>query len=245
MKKIRISDNILLYQGDCYEIIPFLPKHKITLIHTDPPYDYIGRLGETSPNVGNFMTKIGYKKSQEKLTDDVKQGFNFNSIFQFQELLAFEANFQFWCNKRQVFNYLSIANEKGWNWQDICLYRNNALPNVRGKYQDKDYCLHLWKGRSLTGQYKNKRTDYHWSIGRKKEWNHPCLKPTEPIVNLLEVGSNEGDIVLDPFMGSGTTGEACFLTNRLFIGIEKNPEYFDMAVKRLSELKKSLFEEIR
>lgn len=241
MKKVKIADKALLYQGDCYDIIPSFPSHKITLIHTDPPYDYTGRLGEASPNVGSFMTNLGYKKSQEKLIDDVKKGFDFNTIFTFQRLLKVEANFQFWCNKRQIFRYLEIAMKQKWNWQDICLYRNNALPNVRGKYQDKDYCLHLWKGRPLTGQYKNKKTDYHWNIGGKKEWNHPCLKPTEPILNLLEVGSNENDIVFDPFMGSGSTGEACILTNRLFIGIEKNPEYFDMAVQRLEKISKGLF----
>ena len=61
-----------------------------------------------------------------------------------------------------------MAKNNQWNWQDICLYRNNALPNVRGKYQDKDYCVHLWKGRTLTGTYHQKVTDYHYTIGGKK-----------------------------------------------------------------------------
>ena len=53
---------------------------------------------------------------------------------------------------------------------------------------------------------------------------------------MLKVGSDEGDVVLDMFMGSGTTGEACLKTNRKFIGIEKNDLYFEMAVKRIGKV---------
>ena len=116
------------------------------------------------------------------------------------------------------------------------LYRNNALPNVRGKYQDKDYLVHIWKGRTLTGTYHQKVTDYHWNIGGKKEYNHPALKPVEPICNLIEIGSDAEDVVFDPFMGSGSTAEACIKTHRKFIGIEMNPLYFEMAVERVRKL---------
>ena len=57
----------------------------------------------------------------------------------------------------------------------------------------------------------------------------------EPREHLIKVGSDEGDVVLDMFMGSGTTGEACMRVGRKFIGIEKNPDYFDMAVERLNK----------
>ena len=73
---------------------------------------------------------------------------------------------------------------------------------------------------------------YNWW---KKEWEHPALKPLEPILNLLETGSNQNDVVLDPFMGSGTTGVACIRKNRKFIGIELQPKYFKMACKRIGE----------
>lgn len=129
-----------------------------------------------------------------------------------------------------------MAKSNKWNWQDIMLYRNNALPNVRGKYQDKDYLVHLWKGRTLTGTYHQKVTDYHWNIGGKKEYNHPALKPIEPIINLIQIGSDENDVILDPFMGTGVTAEAYIKTNRKFIGIEINEEYFNMALDRIKKL---------
>ena len=56
-------------------------------------------------------------------------------------------------------------------------------------------------------------------------------------MNMIPIGSDENDVVLDPYMGSGTTGEACLRTKRKFIGIEKkNKEYFEMACKRLEKI---------
>ena len=52
---------------------------------------------------------------------------------------------------------------------------------------------------------------------------------------MIPIGSDEGDVVLDPYMGSGTTGVACMKTNRQFIGIEKNETFFDMAVERITK----------
>ena len=52
---------------------------------------------------------------------------------------------------------------------------------------------------------------------------------------MIPIGSDENDVVLDPYMGSGTTGVACIKTNRQFIGIEKNEEFFNMAVERITK----------
>jgi site-specific DNA-methyltransferase (adenine-specific) len=70
----------------------------------------------------------------------------------------------------------------------------------------------------------------------KNEYNvkHPTVKPVELMEYLLNLTTNEGDIVLDPFMGSGTTGVACVNLGRRFIGIEKEPEYFAISEKRIA-----------
>ena len=62
---------------------------------------------------------------------------------------------------------------------------------------------------------------------------HPSQKPKKLMVDLIEHYTNKGDTILDPFMGSGTTGVACVQTNRNFIGIEIKPEYYDIAEKRI------------
>ena len=227
MKKV-IIENCVLYRGNCEEVIKEIEDNSVTLIHTDPPY-----IIHSDDNMGEMMEKKARKSYDKLIQANISDGFNIDLLFPEFKRVCKTINYQIWCSKKQFIDYLIMAKENKWNWQDICLYRNNALPNVRGKYQDKDYCVHLWKGRTLTGTYNQKKTDYHWNIGGNKEWNHPALKPLEPIENMIPIGSDENDIVLDPFMGSGTSGVACIKTNRKFIGIEQNETYFNMAVERL------------
>ena len=117
---------------------------------------------------------------------------------------------------------------------------SSVIDNIKNYFVTPEYNKNaleaMWKGRKITGEYKDRVTDYHWNIGGKKEWNHPALKPIEPTIHMLKVGSDEGDVVLDMFMGSGTTGDACLKTNRKFIGIEKNDLFFEMAVKRIGKV---------
>lgn len=227
--EIFMLGNCTLYYGDCAEVMKEeIEDNTITLIHTDPPY-----VIHSDDNMGAMMEKKARKSYDKLIKADISDGFNLDIMIPEFMRVCKAINWQIWCSKKQFIDYLILAKANKWNWQDVCLYRNNALPNVRGKYQDKDYCVHLWKGRTLTGTYHQKRTDYHYTIGGVKEWNHPALKPLEPIENMIPIGSDEGDIVLDPYMGSGTTGVACIKTNRKFIGIEKNREFFDMACERI------------
>lgn len=69
----------------------------------------------------------------------------------------------------------------------------------------------------------------------KTEYNHPCPVPVKLMERIILLTTNEGDTVVDPFMGSGTTGIACMNTNRKFIGFEIDTEYYDMAQERLLE----------
>lgn len=231
MRKIEIGE-CTLYHGDCYEILKQIEDKSVTLAHSDPPY-----VIHSGAQKSEWYERIGVNKQQASLDGaDISSGFDMETVFNELRRICVTPNYQLWCSKKQFPELLNYAISMGYSWQDIMLYRNNALPNLNGKYQDKDYCIHMWKGRKITGGYNDKVTDYHWNIGGKKEWNHPALKPVEPTMHMINVGSDAGDVVLDMFMGSGTTGEACIKTGRKFIGIEKSDEYFDMAVKRLESV---------
>ena len=69
--------------------------------------------------------------------------------------------------------------------------------------------------------------------GDKKKYNHPTIKPVDILQNLIINSSKEGEVVFDPFMGSGSTGVACKKTNRDFVGIEIDKNYYDIAVERI------------
>ena len=85
------------------------------------------------------------------------------------------------------------------------------------------------------GEFSTKRT-YYVTLTNKKEkklYGHPTVKPLEIVRNLVLNSSNKGELVLDPFMGSGTTGVACKELGRNFIGIELDKEYYEIAKKRI------------
>ena len=88
--------------------------------------------------------------------------------------------------------------------------------------------FNLWEG----GKFKSNILKY------KKDYNgyHPTQKPILLLEDLIKTFSNENDLVVDLTMGSGSTGVACLNTNRKFIGIEKDPEYFKIAEKRINEI---------
>ena len=224
----EIIGNCTLYHGDCYDVMREIETDSVALIHSDPPYDMHSE--KAKQNERNSLLIINAWKNVADA--GIVDGFDY-SIFKEWERVLKVPNYQLWCSKKQFADYLIMAIQNGWTWQDIMLYRNNPIPSTNGKFLDKDYCIMMWKGRKLTGDYCDKATDYHWNIGGKKEWNHPTMKPLEPTEHLIKVGSDEGDLVLDPFMGSGTTGEACINTNRRFIGVELSDKFFDMACERL------------
>lgn len=229
MEKIEIG-NCILYHGDCYDVLKEIETNSITLIHSDPPY-----MMHSETSKQNEKNTVLVRDFWNKVQDaDIIDGFDYSIFTEWDRVLKCP-NYQLWCSKKQFVDYLNMAIANDWTWQDIMLYRNNPIPAINGKFLDKDYCIMMWKGRKLTGTFNDKHTDYHWNIGGKKEWNHPTMKPVKPCEHLIRVGSDENDIVLDPFMGSGTTGEACIRQNRKFIGIEKNDEFFKMACRRIQK----------
>ena len=77
-----------------------------------------------------------------------------------------------------------------------------------------------------------------WILPKKNQNNHPTVKPIALMEYLVKLVSREGQVVLDPFMGSGTTGMACKKLDREFIGIEMMPEYMEIAKRRIGGVKK-------
>lgn len=93
------------------------------------------------------------------------------------------------------------------------------------------------KGVKVYGSFDTKRTWYATPLNQsdKKKYGHPTVKPLSILENLVMNSSQEGKVVLDCFMGSGSTGVACLNTNRNFIGIELDEGYFNIAQNRLEE----------
>ena len=124
-----------------------------------------------------------------------------------------------------------------------CLHLN------RGMSASTEFCLiycksdknWIFNAKEIKKYNNGKQLRNCWDIPRsmKKEERlpHPTQKKIETQLILVNMLSNKGDLVLDPFMGSGTTAEACISLDRNYIGFEKNKIYYDMSQKRLENLK--------
>lgn len=125
---------------------------------------------------------------------------------------------------------------------DILVWnKTNAMPLFNNKYMtDKEYCLYFRKGGYCNPQcYEDAKTVFYLPINSKdkKKWIHPTIKPLSIIRTLIRNSSKEGDLVLDCFLGSGTTAVASILEKRNYIGIELNKKYYDISIQRINEIK--------
>lgn len=219
---------IKLINGDAYEETKKIPEKSIDLIIIDPPYN-ISKDG----GGGAFGSQ---RRSYHKEIEQMKEGIT-NDILDTLCKLQPNIYIYIWCNKNQLSPYLNYFESKGCFIDVLVWCKTNPVPTCNNKYlSDIEYCiLAREKGTKIGGTYETKHKWYVSSTNKedKKKYKHPTIKPLNIIKNLILNSSNEGDTILDCFMGSGTTGVACKELNRSFIGIEINKKYFEIAKERI------------
>ena len=218
-------------QGDCLNLLKQLPDKSIDLVVTDPPY-VIGNKG------GGLYTQED--KQYVKQLEGIKDGFSTEVLDELCRVMK-NINIYLWCSQKQLFPLIEYFVEgKKCNFNLITWHKTNPIPACGNKYlTDTEYCLFFReKGVKIYGEFSTKFTYYITPLNQKdkKLYNHPTIKPLDIIQNLVVNSSLEGDIVLDPFLGSGTTAVACVNTGRHYIGFELDPQYYDIACKRLDEV---------
>lgn len=218
---------INLINGDCYEKLKEIPDKSIDLIVIDPPYLI------TTTGGGIYKQK---DKGYVKQLDLIKDGIDESVLEDLCRVLK-KINIYIWCSKKQIYSLLRFFKAKKCNYDLLVWHKSNPLPACNNKYlTDTEYLLFFREtGVKIFGSFKTKFTYYITTLNTKdkKLWQHPTIKPLEIIKNLIINSSNEGDTVLDCFMGSGTTGVACKQLNRNFIGIEIDEKYYNIAKERI------------
>ena len=146
-------------------------------------------------------------------------------------------NIYIFCSKEQIPQMLDFFLPKKVNWQIILWHKTNPIPTCGNSYMpDTEYCLFFReKGVFVGGSPKTKATYYVTPTNKedKQKYRHPTPKPLQIIKNLIINSSKEGDLVLDPYVGSGTTAVAAKELNRHYIGIDKEEKYCNTAKERL------------
>lgn len=255
-KKQQI-DGVKLYNGDCYDVIKGLSDNSVDLVIIDPPYEFIDTTGagtfgnkrgvqglwrdyhDDYAKVYRENTEIGKRKKRNlNEMQTICRGFDLGIFDECCRVMK-KINIYVWCSKSQISKILNYFESKGCFIDILTWHKSNPIPTCNGTYlNDTEYLIFAReKGVKVYGTYKTKFKYYVTPLNQKdkKLYGHPTIKPLFIIENLIVNSSQENDVVLDCFMGSGTTGVACKNTNRKFIGIEISDEYFATAEKRIYE----------
>lgn len=208
-----------LYNQDCLEVMKDMQDNSVDLIVTDPPYKVTSRgsSGGTGGMLKDDINKKGmvFKHNNIKFNEWLPECFR---------VLKDGSHAYFMTNNKNLASMLSEVELAGFKvFKTLIWVKNTAITNMY--YMDNhEYILFCRKGKAK--KINNCGTKSVLNFDNPKNKKHPTEKPVLLMQTLIENSSNEGDIVLDPFMGSGSTGVACILKSRYFIGIEQDLEYF-------------------
>ena len=215
---------IKLLQGDCMELMNNIPNESIDLVLTDIPYNVVNR-------ENNGLRKLD-KENADILTFDL-----INFLEQLYDKT--KSTIIIFCGKEQVSIIHSFFNNKqkkgmGTVRQLIWEKSNPSPMNGQHIYLSGVENAIWFKKRGGTFNAHCKNTVFKYPIGRSKL--HPTEKNHLLLQELILDNSNENDLILDPCMGSGSTGVVALKNNRNFLGIELNQNYFEIAKNRLEGL---------
>lgn len=137
-----------------------------------------------------------------------------------------------------------FVGEKGCRFEILTWHKTNPIPTCNGKYlSDTEYCLMFRDGgKTRIGGDMATKNKYFLSpinVSDKSKFEHPTIKPLRFVENHIINSTNEGDIVFDPFLGSGTTAVAAQNLGRQYLGFEINPKYYKIAKNRLNNINAS------
>ena len=240
-----------LRYGDCLEIMKDIPDESIDLILTDPPYLISKKSGFNSGGAWNNAEDKRLQKTPPKTDfgEWDKKEIDFFTVFKkFYRILKYGGTvicfFDIW--KMQYLKQIAEEN-KFKQFRLIRWDKTNPVPvNSKLNYLSNatEYALTCVKGGKPTFHSEYNPGIFKYPICSGKErTEHPTQKPVSLMRDLLDIHTNEGDTVLDAFMGSGSTGIACKNLNRNFIGIELDEKYFNIAKERIENYrcKENLF----
>ena len=217
-----IGNGVTLYLGDCRDVIPTLCH--IDTVVTDPPYgvNFDGKAGHyrNEPSAKRDDTYVSYEDTPANFHEVILPALS-QALGISRSGLVFMASRNVQLLPRGELGGIYLPNGCGrssWGFQNF----------MHAVFYGPDPYLSAGMGSRPNGKYGLYGND-------SNQVNHPCAKPVAAMEWAVGRASLEGETVLDPFMGSGTTGVAAVKLGRQFIGIEIEPRYFDLACRRIDQ----------
>ena len=241
-----------LIQGDCLDILPTIEKGSVTTIFADPPYNLSN--GGISCQAGKMVcvNKGDWDKSKG-FEEDYK--FTYEWIKRCRDVLKPGGTIWISGTPHNIYQVGHALQSLGFHiLNEITWFKPNAPPNLACRCFAHSHETIIWakkeKSASHTFNYQlmkqwddrfspsGKQMRSVWSIPltpqeEKTLGRHPTQKPLELLRRIIASSSEQGDIILDPFVGSGTTGAAAVALNRKFVGIEMEKPFLELANRRI------------
>ena len=230
-----------IYCGNSFELMKQIPDKSIDLIYTDPPYLFEKAKDYNSSSI--FAKKI-IKTNLELADEDLISLDNCEWCKEAVRIMK-NINIYIWCSRYQIPMYFSyFLEELGCSFDILIWLKTNPVPSFKNKYSnDKEYCLYFRKDAYCKPKDMFSSKTY-WlqpiNLADKEKYGHPTIKPLNIVKQMIENSTTEGQLVFDPFLGSGTTAVACHQLKRKYLGIEKKEEFYKIACRRIEEEQKIL-----
>lgn len=223
----------VIYNEDCYEGLKKIPDKSVDLVYIDVPY-LIESGGGGHSELGQRIEKTNHQDLKE-----ISDGIDYKL---FDELVRVMKKIYIfiWCSKEQILDIMKIFIDKyGCRYNLLVWCKSNPTPATNNVWlPDLEYCL-VFKEKGApkyNDGYELKSKWYVSPINKKDKdlYDHPTIKPLELVERHILHATQPGDVVLDCFMGSGTTAMACKETGRNYIGFEIDPNYYQISINRLN-----------
>ena len=221
----------MLFFGDCMDIMSKMDGQSVDLIVTDPPYRTI--TGGDS-NGKNSVRPKGMLRGNRKLFQHQNNILPKDWMPELYRVLKDGCHCYIFTNALNLKDMLITAEDCGFKLHNLLVWEKNNCTPSQYYMKNCEYILFLRKGKAKwINNIGDSKTVHQFNniIGNKV---HPTEKPIDLISFYIENSSNEGDIVFEPFAGSGATCVAAKQLNRKYVGIELDEQYFNVAKERLA-----------
>lgn len=256
--KVDVLPINTILEGNCLDILKQLPDNSVDACVTDPPYNISNKKG-LDWKFSNYTT---IEEKWDSFKDTNYYQFSFDWIREIIRIVKPNGNIFIFGSYHGIFTigFLLQTIFDRCIISQIVWYKVDAQPNITCRMFTESTEFIIWavnnenkKASNWTFNYdiikqinNNKQMRNVWEIPvtksiEKNHGKHPSQKPASVINRIILAGTNKGDIVIDPFSGSGTTGVICQQQGRNWIMIEKEREYNLIAEKRIQELEQQLF----
>ncbi len=241
-----------IIEGDCIEVLKSLPARSVDLIFADPPYNLQLQQELWRPN----MTKVDAVDDGWDQFDGFEEHDRFTEAWLTGCRRVLKDTGILWCigTYHSIFRVGKIMQDLSyWILNDVLWIKTNPMPNFKGMRFTNAHETLIWaqkiKGKKYTFNYQAMKA-LNDDLQMRDDWNlplatgaerikvngrkaHSTQKPEALLYRVILASSNPGDVVLDPFSGSGTTAAVAKKLGRHWIGIERDPEYVRVAQRRI------------